>query len=90
MTRSARKTLLASRAGLWRVSRLLLSAQAVFFVALGMCVALDARGLGDNHGWSYCEGRADTAVPYLMGLPARVAVIAYAAGSPPDRALDQA
>ena len=62
-----------------RVSRLLLSAQAVFFLALGVCVALDTRGLGDNHGWSYYEGREDTAAPYVLGFVVSIALIAYAA-----------
>jgi len=62
-----------------RVSRLLLSAQALFFLALGVCVAIDARGLGDNHGWSYYEGRADTVAPYVIGFLGSIALIAYAA-----------
>lgn len=62
-----------------RVSRLLLAAQAVFFLALAVCVALDARGLGDNHGWSYYEGRAATAGPYVIGFVASIALVGYAA-----------
>ena len=63
-----------------RVSRLLFSAQAVFFLALGVCVALDPRGLGSNHGWSYYEGRAATAAPYVIGFVGTIALVAYAAG----------
>ena len=62
-----------------RVSRLLLSAQALFFFALGVCVTIDPRGLGSNHGWSYYEGRADTAAPYVIGLLASIALVGYAA-----------
>ena len=62
-----------------RVSRLLFSAQAVFFLALGVCAALDPRGLGSNHGWSYYEGRATTAAPYVIGLVGTIALVAYAA-----------
>lgn len=62
-----------------RVARLLLSAQALFFLALGVCVTIDAHGLGDNHGWSYYEGRADTAAPYVIGFLGSIALIAYAA-----------
>lgn len=62
-----------------RVSRLLLSAQALFFLALGVCVTLDTRGLRDNHGWSYWEGRPETAAPYVIGFLGSIALIAYAA-----------
>lgn len=61
------------------VSRLLLAAQALFFLALGACVTLDTRGLGDNHGWSYYESHSRTAAPYVIGLVGSIALIAYAA-----------
>lgn len=62
-----------------RVSRVLLWAQAVFFLALGVCVTLDPRGLGSNHGWSYYESRGATAAPYVIGFVGTVALVAYAA-----------
>jgi len=49
-------------------ARNLLYAQLGFFSCLGMCVALDRRGLWDNHGWSYYGGRADTAFLYAVGF----------------------
>lgn len=62
-----------------RVSRLLLLAQAVFFLALGTCAVLEPVGLGSNHGWSYYEGRADTAAPYVLGFLVTIALVTYAA-----------
>ena len=62
-----------------RVSRLLLTAQAVFVLGLATCAVLDPRGLGSNHGWSYYEGRADTVAPYVIGFVATIALVAYAA-----------
>jgi hypothetical protein len=49
-------------------ARNLLYAQLGFFACLLGCVAIDRRGLWDNHGWSYYGGRADTAFLYAVGF----------------------
>jgi len=49
-------------------ARNLLYAQLGFFACLGGCVALDRRGLWDNHGWSYYGGRSQTAFIYAAGF----------------------
>jgi hypothetical protein len=59
-------------------ARYLLLAQVGFFLALAVCVVIEPEGLNDNHGWSFYEGRADTAVPYVLGLVCGIALILYA------------
>lgn len=49
-------------------ARNLFHGQLAFFACLGACVAVDRRGLWDNHGWSYYGGRVETAVPYALGF----------------------
>jgi hypothetical protein len=41
---------------------------AAFFASLTGCVAIERRGLWDNHGWSYYGSRTDTAVVYGFGF----------------------
>lgn len=60
-------------------ARSLLLAQLGFFLALAVCAVIAPQGLGDNHGWSYYEGRGDTVVPYLLGILGGLLLILYAA-----------
>jgi hypothetical protein len=60
-------------------ARSLLLAQLGFFIALAVCAVIAPQGLGDNHGWSYYEGRGDTAVPYLLGVLGGILLIVHAA-----------
>jgi hypothetical protein len=58
---------------------MLVLGQTIFLACLGGCVALDRRGLWDNHGWSYYGGRADTAVVYGFGFTALILCVLGAA-----------
>ena len=62
-----------------RPARYLLGAQVGFVAFLLLCVAIDPRGLGANHGWSYYEGRAETLVPYILAFVVFAAPVLYAA-----------
>jgi hypothetical protein len=62
-----------------RPARYLLFAQVGFFLSLVVCMVIDPTGLGDNHGWSYYEGRDETFFPYLLGFFGCVLMIVYAA-----------
>ena len=60
-------------------ARSLLLAQLGFFLALAVCAVIAPQGLGDNHGWSYYEGRGDTVAPYLLGVLGGILLILHAA-----------
>ena len=62
-----------------RPARFLLCGQIGFFVSLAVCVLIDPEGVRDNHGWSYYEGRAETLLPYLLGVLVFVSLTLYAA-----------